>query len=448
MTFSGFYTEGRSVMVELADLGAAEGARRIREGLCTSEELVSACLARIEEREPIVRAFVDLQPERAIESARERDRQGTNDRGVLHGVPVAIKEIYDVAGFESTWGSPVHAGRIPETDADVTKKLRNAGAVIIGTTVSTEYAAAAAGPTTNPSNPNRTPGGSSSGSTAAVAASMVPLAIGSQTIGSIVRPAVYCGVFGLKPSRGAIGSRGAMPLAQYLDHPGPLARHLDDLILACQSLFFRDSGDPYSADVAPPAAIEAPPGLRLLYMEGPLRHRIETPTQTALERARKACEDAGHTFEEVDLPASFDNTEPHMLTVFGYEVAKNHAGDRDRSGDLMSPKMREIIDLGRAISEEAYDTAKEEIEKLKLEIAPIVSGDTVVLAPAVDSYAPSIEDVGTGPNNLQGLPTALGLPSLAVPCGLVDDLPVGVQLFAPTGREDLLIAAARLISDR
>lgn len=435
-------------MDELADLGAAEGARRIREGLCSSEELVAACLARIEAREPVIRAFVDLQPERALEDARKRDRQGTNDRGVLHGIPVAIKEIYDVAGFESTWGSPIYAGRIPKTDADVTKQLRNAGAVVIGTTVSTEYAAAAAGPTTNPSNPTRTPGGSSSGSTAAVAASMVPLAIGSQTIGSIIRPAVYCGVFGLKPSRGAIGSRGAMPLAQFLDHPGPLARHLDDLILACQSLFFRDSDDPYSVDVVPPAAIEAPPGLRLLYMEGPLSHRIEPPTQTALERARKAYENAGQVVEEIDLPISFDNAEPHMLIVFGFEVARNHSGDRDRSGDLMSPKLREIIDLGRTISEDAYDSAKQEIEKLKLEIGPIVSGDTVVLSPAVDSYAPSIEDVGTGPNNLQGLPTALGLPSLSVPCGLVDDLPVGVQLFAATGREDLLIAAARLISGR
>jgi Asp-tRNA(Asn)/Glu-tRNA(Gln) amidotransferase A subunit family amidase len=217
-------------MAELADLSAAEAARQIREGSCSAEELTAACLDRIHLMEPVVRAFVDLNSERALDESRDRDRQGAENRGILHGVPVAIKEIYDVAGFESTWGTPIHAGHRPTTDSDVARRLREAGAVVVGTTVSTEYAAAAAGPTTNPSDPSRTPGGSSSGSTAAVAASMVPIAMGSQTVGSIIRPTVYCGVFGLKPSRGAISSRGAMPLAQYLDHPGPITRHLDDMI--------------------------------------------------------------------------------------------------------------------------------------------------------------------------------------------------------------------------
>jgi Asp-tRNA(Asn)/Glu-tRNA(Gln) amidotransferase A subunit family amidase len=326
--------------------------------------LVSACLARIEAKEPSVRAFVDLKPERALSEARERDRLGAGNGGVLHGVPVAIKEIYDVAGFISAWGTPIHSGRIPTTDADVTRCLRDAGAVIVGTTVSTEYAAAAAGPTTNPSNPAHTPGGSSSGSTAAVAASMVPLAIGSQTVGSIVRPAVYCGVFGLKPTRGAISSKGAMPLAQFLDHPGPIARHLDDLLLACRALFFRDDDDPFGATVEPPESIDVPANLRLLLIEGPLRHRIEAPTRTALERAVEAFEDVGRRLEVAELPPSFDDAEPHMLSVFGYEVARNHGGDRDRAGDLMSPRMHEIIDRGRTITDEAYRAARDGIEIL------------------------------------------------------------------------------------
>lgn len=226
-------------MSDLASLGAAQAVAEIRSGEITCEQLVAACLNRITEREPEVRAFVDLRAADALAFARELDLGTPRADQVLYGAPVAIKEVFDVKGLLCGWGTPIHAERRPASDAPAVARLKRAGAVVVGTTVSTEYAIAAAGPSTNPCDPQRSPGGSSSGSAAAVAAGMVPLALGSQSIGSIVRPATYCGVFGLKPTRGAISTLGGMPLARELDHVGPIARHPEDLALACQVLFDR-----------------------------------------------------------------------------------------------------------------------------------------------------------------------------------------------------------------
>ena len=243
---------------ELIGLGAAAAAATVRAGTCTSEALVAACLERVAACEPEIKAFVELRPDRALAEARARDREAAEARGSLHGVPVAVKEVFDVAGMLCTWGTPIHRGRMPSVDAAAVARIRAAGAVIVGTTVSTEYAVWAAGPTVNPYDPGRTPGGSSSGSAAAVATGMVPFALGSQTIGSVVRPAVYCGVLGMKPSKGAISNAGAMPLSPFLDHVGFLARNTEDLALACQVLFGSDSEDAYSEEIQAP--ILAPDG--------------------------------------------------------------------------------------------------------------------------------------------------------------------------------------------
>ena len=181
----------------LIGLGATAAAAATRAGTCTAEALTAACLKRIDAREPSVRAFVDMQRDRALAEVRDLDWRVAGERGPLHGVPVAVKEVFDVAGMICGWGTPIRENQVPRRDAVVVARLRAAGAVVVGTTVSTEYAVWTAGPNTNPHDPARTPGGSSSGSAAAVAAGMVPLAIGSQTIGSVVRPAVYCGALGV-----------------------------------------------------------------------------------------------------------------------------------------------------------------------------------------------------------------------------------------------------------
>ena len=221
----------------IAELDANAIASLIRRGESSVEEMVCASLARIAALDGRVRAFRDVAE--TADAVSETLRAPLD--GALRGVPVAIKETFDVQGMHCTWGTPIYRTRMPSRDAVAVERLRAAGATIVGTTISTEYAIGAPGPTTNPHDRSRTPGGSSSGSAAAVAAGMVPIALGSQTVGSIVRPAIYCGVYGLKPTHGAIDAGGVMPLSAVLDHVGVLARTPADIALVCRVLFDRAS---------------------------------------------------------------------------------------------------------------------------------------------------------------------------------------------------------------
>src|SRR5437660_5661178 len=220
----------------------------IREGVVTSVELVQACLARVREIDGQVQAWTFLDPEHALAQARAADelRMSGQSLGALHGVPVGLKDIIDTADMPTENGSVLHAGRTPSHDASVVSLLRGAGAVILGKTVTTEFATRTPGKTRNPHNSGHTPGGSSSGSAAAVAAGMVPLALGSQTTGSTVRPASYCGVYGLKPTHGLIPRHGMFQLSRALDHVGLFARTIDDLALLLEQLVGYDERDPDS----------------------------------------------------------------------------------------------------------------------------------------------------------------------------------------------------------
>jgi Asp-tRNA(Asn)/Glu-tRNA(Gln) amidotransferase A subunit family amidase len=235
-------------------LSASEAARLIRDGALTSEQLVEACLARIREVEARVQAWTFLSAEHALAQARALDELRLSGQaiGPLHGVPVGIKDIFDTADMPTENGSVIHAGRTPARDATAVSRLRAAGAVIMGKTVTTEFAYFAPGKTRNPHNPEHTPGGSSSGSAAAVASGMVPLALGSQTNGSTIRPAAYCGVVGFKPSHGLVSRHRVAALSRTLDHVGILARTLDDIALVAQELVGYDEADP---DTRPRASI-------------------------------------------------------------------------------------------------------------------------------------------------------------------------------------------------
>ena len=371
----------------LISLGATSAAAATRAGTCIAEALTSACLARIDAREPTVRAFVDVQRDRALAEARDLDRRAAGERGPLHGVPVAVKEVFDVAGMICAWGTPIREDPVSRKDAVVVARLRAAGAVIVGTTVSTEYAVWTAGPTTNPHDPGRTPGGSSSGSAAAVAAGMVPLTIGSQTIGSVVRPAVYCGVLGMKPTKGAISTVGGMALSAFLDHVGFLARNVDDLVVACQVLFASDPRDQYSEDVSPPFVGRGRRRLQVLLVDGPMRERIETATRVALERARAAFEIAGARVREVELSDRFAAARDCLFSIQRYGIARNHGADRDRAGGRMSAFVRNVIDAGRKISKADYNAVLEE--------APVRFGNVVVAA------AMLVDGVATRPYRVQ-----------------------------------------------
>src|SRR5213594_438019 len=235
-------------LTKLNWVSGCEAARMIREGNVTSVQLVEACLARVREVDSEVQAWAFLDPEHALAQARAADelRMSGQSLGALHGVPVGLKDIIDTADMPTENGSVLHAGRTPSHDASVVSLLRGAGAVILGKTVTTEFATRTPGKTRNPHNPAHTPGGSSSGSAAAVAAGMVPLALGSQTTGSTIRPASFCGVYGLKPTHGLVPRHGMFRLSRTLDHVGLFARSIEDLALLMELVVGYAERDPDS----------------------------------------------------------------------------------------------------------------------------------------------------------------------------------------------------------
>ena len=412
----------------IEELDARAITSLIQRGEKSAEEVVLASLARISKLDPQVHAFREVA---ATADAVSEALGSGRTKGSLQGVPVAVKEIFDVRGMHCSWGTAIHRTRVPQQDSVAVARLRAAGAVILGTTISTEYAIGAAGPTTNPHDASRTPGGSSSGSAAAVAAGMVPVALGSQTVGSIIRPATFCGVYGLKPTHGAIDVGGVMPLSEMLDHIGVLARTPADIALVCRILFDRTSD---WVEMAAPS--------RVHLVRGPMWMRVESASHTALERARAALSATGASVSSTELPADFENAASWLDTILCRDIAVNHGGDRDRVGDEMSPKLRALVDRGRATTSAQYIDAVEQSLRIRESLLRLLDDDSIILAAATDGVAPMRSIDGTGAPQLQGLYTMAGLPALAVPCGTIRGLPVGVQLVAAPGREGMLIAAA------
>src|SRR5512133_3830066 len=280
---------------ELVKLTASEAAAAIARGAISAEDYTRACLERIEALDSEIKAFAHLDREHALAQARKLDarRLEAHPLGPLHGIPVAIKDIIDTADYPTELGSPLAAGRRTRHDAAVVAKLRAAGAVIIGKTVTTEFAYYHPGPTRNPHDHARTPGGSSSGSAAAVAARMVPLALGSQTNGSVIRPAAFCGVFAVKPSYGLVSRAGVLPLSRTLDHIGALARSLPDLALVLEVIAGHDPADPDTAPFAAPdfrALQREPPPLppRFAFVRTPVWDKADATTKAAFEKIATA----------------------------------------------------------------------------------------------------------------------------------------------------------------
>src|SRR5580765_81634 len=308
-------------------LSAAEASHLIRGGAISSEELVEACLARIREVDPDVRAWAFLDPEHALGQARAADASRLEGRpvGPLHGVPGGVKDIIDTADMPTETGSVLHAGRQPARDATVVDMLRAAGAVIMGKTVTTEFATYAPGKTRNPHNPAHTPGGSSSGSAAAVAAGMVPLALGSQTNGSVVRPAAFCGVYGFKPTHGLIPRHGVFQLSRTLDHVGLFARTGDDIALLAEQLVGYDERDP---DTRPRARI---PYREIAAAEPPLApmfafvktSRWDRVTDETREAFAELAGHLGDRVEEVELVAASEEAFAWHRLVMEAEMALN-----------------------------------------------------------------------------------------------------------------------------
>jgi Asp-tRNA(Asn)/Glu-tRNA(Gln) amidotransferase A subunit family amidase len=400
------------------ELTAIEALSRIRAGSLTSQELVAACLQRIEQREDTVGAWKFLSPGQALDAARNADND-PSDRP-LRGIPVAVKDIFDTVDMPTAYGSPIYEGYRPPSDASCVARMRDAGGLVLGKTVSTEFAYFEPGKTANPHNPAHTPGGSSSGSAAAVADFMVPLALGSQTVGSILRPASYCGVVGYKPSFGLIDRTGVRPLADTFDNVGVFSRSVADAAYLVSILSRRPA-------LCLDGELETPPGIGLCRThEWPA---ADEDVATALETAARLAADAGGQVREITLPEPFSRLAEAQGIVVDFEVANSAAYELAFHHDKVSRSFTARAEAGLAYTIEQYDDALSVIAMAQADLEAAMDGVDVLLCPSAPGQAP--EGLGaTGDPIFNRLGTALRAPCVSIP-GLSghSGLPIGVQLI-------------------
>jgi Asp-tRNA(Asn)/Glu-tRNA(Gln) amidotransferase A subunit family amidase len=433
-------------------LSAMDAARAIRDGAISSEQLVEACLARVREADGEVQSWHYLDPEHALVQARARDRDRSEGRpcGPLHGVPVGLKDIIDTEDLPTEDGTVLHAGRTPAHDATVAAMLRAAGAVIMGKTVTTECAYYSPGKTRNPHNAEHTPGGSSSGSAAAVAAGMVPLALGSQTNGSTIRPAAFCGIYGFKPTHGLVPRGGMLQLSRTLDHVGLFARTLEDIALLAEQLVGHDPRDPDTRPRARPpfvaVAAEEPPLPPLLaFVKTPAWERAAQETKEGFDELVAAL---GDRVLEIELPGSARQAWDWHGTIMDAEMAINLAAEWERGRDKLSPQLRTLLERGREVRALEYQQALSRIPQLNEGFAEIFERCDAILTPSALGTAPRGLD-STGDPAFCTLWTLTGMPAVSLPLMKGENgLPMGVQLVGPREGDARLLRTARWLQSQ
>ncbi|MDQ4061279.1 MAG: amidase, partial [Pseudomonadota bacterium] len=378
----------------------------------SSERTIEACLARIAESEETIRAFAYLDPEAARRAAREQDRRGRP--GLLAGMPVGIKDIFDTADMPTGCGSPIYADHRPRSDSAAVALIRRAGGIIMGKTVTTEFAWLTPGPTRNPLNPGHTPGGSSSGSAAAVAAGYIPLAIGSQTGGSVIRPASFCGIVGYKPSYGLIPTAGMKPFAWSLDTVGVFAARVADAALLGAAL---TGLEPQLPDLAPRFGFYLPPEI----------DRASEDVHVALDRARKLAEQAGARVVDVPVPEPIRRLDDAWRVLNEYEGARSLAYEFDAHPDELSDALRAIVQAALALTQEQRIEALGTIAECRQALTTLFGDADVLITPAAPGEAPE-GLASTGDSVFNRHWTSLGTPCVTLP-GLNGrrGLPVGIQ---------------------
>ncbi|MBI4293835.1 MAG: amidase [Betaproteobacteria bacterium] len=418
-------------MTELNRLSACEAARKIAAKEITSEQLVRACLARIADRDAQVQAWQHVDAQAAIAQARELDRSAS--RGPLHGVPLGVKDIFDTHDMPSEYGCAIYKGNRPGADAGTVAKARHGGMVILGKTVTTELATHVPSRTRNPHNPEHTPGGSSAGSAAAVADAMVPLAIGTQTVGSTIRPASYCGVVGYKPSFNLLSRAGCKVEGDSLDTVGVLARSVPDV--AC-----------YAGAQTNDERL-----VRLSEVDGALKIGIcptfdiglaKSETLQALERAGKELATAGARIAQVALPEAFRPLREAHFTVFMFEMWRSFSDELYRNPQGLDPSLRERCEQGGRISGEAYRKALAIGYACRAMFADVMGDCDVLIAPSAPGEAPR-GLASTGDPVFNQIWSFLWTPAVTVPVHRgPNGLPVGLQVCGRIGEDPRTLAAA------
>lgn len=424
-----------------------EAAADIRQGRVTPVQLLDQCLAQIERHEKNVRAWVFVAQEQARADAEERTKElrAGQYRGPLHGIPLGIKDIFDVFDWPTAAGSKRWAQSIARQDATVVARLRAAGAVFVGKTVTTQYASFDPPPTRNPWNPTRTPGGSSSGSAAALACGMIPGALGSQTGGSITRPASFCGVAGCKPTYGRVSAAGVMPLAPSMDHPGPMARSVRDLALLLQVIAGPDPRDPSCSMRPVPdyvAAVQATrPAPRLGRVRGLFAERAEPIMLSLMDDVSRTLSARGAAVANVALPGQFSEVVQRHRVVMAVEGAAYHDSRLRRYPDDYGPKIRSLLEEGLACPAPEYARCKEHQKLLSQEILSCFDEVDALLTPATVGPAPDAGSTGdpafNSPWSYTGLPTVSFLAGWSP-----DGLPLAIQLVGKPWSEAELLATA------
>ena len=437
---------------ELIKLTVCEAAAKIREGAVTSEQLVSAFLARIDDRESQVGAWAHLEREYALEQARRADqvRGFGNGTGPLHGVPLGIKDIIDTRDYPTENGCPLYQGNKSRRDAACVAALKSAGAIVLGKTVTTELALMTPSATRNPIDLERSPGGSSAGSAAAVADLMVPAALGSQTAGSVLRPASYCGVYGFKPTFGLISRNGVLMQSHTLDTLGLLARSIDDLALLTDCLSAQDPNDPVSYErsqphVARTALSAAPMAPSFAFVKTPAWQEYADP---AMQEAFAELKDfLGPACDEIEI-SGLDNVIEWQRIIQLAENAAYYGPLQDKGRDQLSEGLNARLEEGAALPIRDYISAVASREKAYEALFEIFDSYSAILTPASPGPAPLLSEGITGSPIFDGLWTYLGMPAVSIPLLEINGRPVGVQLVGLRQDDGRLLRTARWLATR
>ena len=418
-------------MTDLCMLPATAAAARIAAGRLTSEALVAACIERIRSREPQVQAWAHFEPDAALAQARARDRERPRTR--LHGIPVGIKDVIDTADLPTEYGSTIYRGHRPSCDAACVAQVRELGGVILGKTVTTEFATRHPGKTRNPRDLHHTPGGSSSGSAAAVADGMVPAAFGTQTTSSIIRPAAFCGAVGYKPSFGLVNRAGLKFLSDSLDTIGTLTRTVPDAALIVEEL----------CGAAPTAFDDlAAMRPRIGFCRTPYWEQADTATHAALENALPRLARAGAAVDEVTLDGEFARLNELQVTVSSYEFYRALAYERTRFPDQISESLTGRILAGGRVSRAQYEEARAAAARCRARLDDVFRAHDVLLAPSAPGEAPR-GLASTGEPTFGSLWTLMLGPAVSIPVFTgPSGLPLGAQFIGAPGSDSRTLAAA------